>query len=93
MIHVTGDPMLPPKLLKALLGDLRRLHDHVLPTEKSLLASEDPGYPLYAVCVPEGKFYVDTLPAEVFFLRFDHVFGMFLMRQLDFTIARLLPYI
>ena len=42
MFHLTGEPMLPPKPLEALSGDLRRLHDHVLSTEKSLLASKDP---------------------------------------------------
>ena len=45
MFHLTGEPMLPPKPLEALSGDLRRLHDHVLLTEKSLLALKDPGYP------------------------------------------------
>ena len=81
--------MLPLKLLEALSGDLKRLHDHVLLTEKSLLASKDPGYPTYATCVPEGKCYVDTWPMEVIFLQFDHIFEMFLTRRLDFTIVRL----
>ena len=89
MFHVTGEPMLPPKPLEALSGDLRRLHDHVMSTEKSLLASKDPGYPTYAARVPEGKCYVNTRPAEVFFLRFDHIFEMFLTRLLDFTIFHL----
>ena len=89
MFHVTGEPMLPPKPLEALSGDLSRLHDHVLSTEKILLASKDPGYPTYAACVLEGKYYVDTRPAEVFFLRFDHIFEMFLTRRVDFTIVRL----
>lgn len=89
MFHLTGEPMLPPKPLEALSGDLRRLHDHVLPTEKRLLASKDPGYPTYAARVPEGKCYVETRPAEVFFLRFDHIFEMFLTRRLDFTIVHL----
>ena len=87
MFHLTGEPMIPPKPLEALSGDLRRLHDHVLSTEKSLLASKDPGYPTYAARVPEGKCYVDTRPAEVFFLWFDHIFEMFLTRRLDFTIV------
>ena len=43
----------------------------------------------YAVSVPQGKCYVDRMPAEVFFLRFDHIFEMFLTRRLDFTIVRL----
>ena len=45
MFHLMGEPMLPPKPLEALTRDLRRLHDHVMSTEKSLLASKDPGYP------------------------------------------------
>ena len=85
MFHVMGEPMLQPKLLEALSGDLRRLHDHVLSTKKSLLASKDPRYPTYAARVPEGKCYVDTLPVEVFFLRFEHIFEMFLTRRLDCT--------
>nr|XP_020170920.1 uncharacterized protein LOC109756497 [Aegilops tauschii subsp. strangulata] len=87
MFHVAGKLILPPKPLEAISGDLRRLHDHVLSIEIILLASKNPGYPLYAVHVPEGKFYVDTRPAEVFFLRFEHIFEMFLTRQLDFTIV------
>ena len=39
--------------------------------------------------MPEGKCYVDTRPAEVFFPRFDHIFEMFLTRRLDFTIVHL----
>lgn len=61
----------------------------MLSTEKSLLLSKDPGYPLYAVHVPMGKCYVDTYPADLFFLRFDHFFEIYLMRRLDFTLARL----
>ena len=61
----------------------------MLSIEKSLLASKDPGYPTYAARVPKGKCYVNTRPAEVFFLRFDHIFEMFLTRRLDFTIVRL----
>ena len=77
MFHLTGEPMLPPKPLEALSGDLRRLHDHVLSTEKILLALKDQGYPKYAACVPEGKCYIDKRPTEVFFLRFDHIFDCF----------------
>ena len=65
------------------------MHNHVLSTKKSLLTLKAPGYPLYAVRVPQGKCYVDTLPADVFFLRFDHIFDMFLTRRLNFTTVRL----
>ena len=89
MFHLTGEPMLPPKPLEALSGDLMRLHDHVLSTEKSLLASMDLGYPTYAARVPEEKCYIDTRPTKVFFLQFEHIFEMFLTRRLDFTIVHL----
>lgn len=90
LLHVAGKPMVPPNALAAITGDLRRLHDHVLSTERSLLASDDPGYPLYTVHVPcTDKTYVHTCPADLFFLRFDYIFEMFLMRRLDFTFVRL----
>ena len=61
LIHVTGEPMVPANALAAIAGDLRRLHDHVLSTERSLLASDDPGYPLYTVHVPSScKMYVHS---------------------------------
>ena len=78
MFHLMGEPMLPPKPLEALSWDLRRLPGHVLSIKKSLLASKDPGYLTYAARVPKGKCYVDTWPAKVFFLQFDHIFEMFL---------------
>ena len=81
--------MLPPDALSATTGDFRRLHDHVLSTEKSLLRSNDPGYPLYAVKVPKGWGFYDENPAEMFFLRFDYIFEMYHMRRLDFTFVRL----
>jgi hypothetical protein len=68
LIHVAGKSMLPPDGLMAIHGDLRRLHDHVLETENSLLASKDPGNPVYAVHLLMGKGYVATCPVDMFFL-------------------------
>ena len=64
--HIPGEPILPKAAVEATHGDLRRLHNDVLRREKSLSASENPGYPLYVVNVPRS--YVDTFPAEKFFL-------------------------
>lgn len=89
LVHIAGQPMLPPDALSATTGDFRRLHDHVLSTEKSLLRSNDPGYPLYAVKVPKGWGFYDETPADMFFLRFDYIFEMYHMRRLDFTFVRL----
>ena len=90
LIHVAGELMVPANALAAITGYLRRLHDHVLSTERRLLASDDPGYPLYTVHVPSScKMYVHTCPADLFFLRFDYIFQMFQMRTPDFTFVRL----
>jgi len=37
VLHISGRPMLPANELKGLTQELRRLHDHVLSTEHSLL--------------------------------------------------------
>jgi hypothetical protein len=90
LLHVAGKPMVPADALAAIIGDLKRLHDHVLSTERSLLASKNPGYPLYTVHVlRSGNMYVHKCPADLFFLRFDYIFEMFQMRWLNFTFVRL----
>ena len=87
--HIPGQPILPATALRARFGDLRRLHDDVLRVEIGLIALKDPGYPLYVVNVPRQLSYVDTFPAEKFFLRFDYIFDMFHVKKLDFTFVRL----
>ena len=61
----------------------------MLQREKSLIASENLGYPLYVVNVPWQRSYVHTFPVEKFFLRFDYIFDMFHLKKLDFTFVRL----
>ena len=61
----------------------------MLRVEKGLIASTDPGYPLYVVNVPRQRSYVDSFPADKFFLRFDFIFDMFHVKKLDFTFVRL----
>ena len=88
--HVTGDLILPLKVLEHILdNDLRRLHEDVLAREKSLLISEKPGYLLYAAQVPGGKLYVERWPADKFILRFDYIYDMFHMTKLDFQFIRM----
>ena len=57
----------------------------MLREEKGLIASKDPGYPLYMVNIPQQLSYVDSFPADKFFLRFDYIFDMFHVKKLDFT--------
>ena len=64
----TRDVTLRKAAVEAAHGDLRRLHDDVLRVEKGLIASKDPGYPLYVVNVPQQRLYFDSFPAEKFFL-------------------------
>ena len=66
--HIPDQPILPATTLQARFGDLRRLHDDVLWVEKGIIASTDPGYPLYVVNVPRQMSYVDSFPADKFFL-------------------------
>ena len=61
----------------------------MLRVEKGLIASTDPGYPLYVVNVSRQMSYVDSFPADKFFLRFDYIFDMFHVKKLDFTFVRL----
>lgn len=77
-------------MLKSLPTNLSSLHDAVLTKEKDLLKSRnDPNYPVFSVKVPTDFGFVDTFPADVFFLRFDHIFDMFHMKTLDASLVRL----
>ena len=87
--HIPSEPILTKGVVEAIYGDLRRLHDDVLRREKSLIASQNPGYPLYVVNVPQQRLYVDTFPVKKFFLRFNYIFDMFHLKKLDFTFVRL----
>ena len=87
--HIPGQPILPATALRARFGNLRRLHDDVLRIEKGIIASKDPGYPLYVVNVPRQMSYVDSFPTDKFFLQFDYIFDMFHVKKLDFTFVRL----
>jgi hypothetical protein len=62
--HIPGNPILSNEAVEAIDGDLRRLHDDVLWREQSLIASENPGYPLYVVNVPQQRLYVQTFPRK-----------------------------
>ena len=59
----------------------------MLSREKSLLFSKNPGYPLYMVNVPQQMLYIQTFPADKFFLQFGYLFIH--MTKLDFTFVRL----
>ena len=77
-------------MLKSLSANLSSLHDAVLTKEKGLLKSRnDPNYPVFSIKVPTDLGFVDTFPADVFFLRFENIFDMFHMKSLDDSLVRL----
>jgi hypothetical protein len=88
-IHVAGEPILPPELLKTLTGDMRSLHVSVLTVEKHLLGMTSPTYPVFVAKVPKGMGFVDKSPGDVFFLRFDDIFDMYHLKRLHPTLVRL----
>ena len=91
VLHIAGRQILPPKALKGLTPEIRRLHDHVLSTELNLLRAPTgtAGYSLYAAKVPSGLDFNHISPADLIFLRFDYIFEMLHMRRVDFTFVRL----
>ena len=81
--HVLGEPILPLESLHTEVGDLRSLHDIIYRTENRLLGMEAPTYPVFVAKVPVGMTFVDYKPTDVFFLRFDDLFGMFHLERLN----------
>ena len=46
-------------------------------------------YPVWTVMVPEGFHFVDTPPADKFYVRFDEIFNLFHLRMLYPSLLRL----
>jgi len=88
-VHVLGYPILPPRVLKTLGGNLVSLHDSILQSEEQLMRDPDPSYPLYIAKVPKELGFHDTPPADYVFLRYDDLFNMFHLHQLDRSLVRL----
>jgi hypothetical protein len=85
--HIAGEPILPPEMLKCIKGDLRQLHDLVLSIEKHLISLPDPTYPLFMAKVYPGLGFVEKVPGDMFFLRFEHIFDMFHLKPLDVSLV------
>ena len=81
--HVLGELILSLQWLQNEFSDLRSLHDIIYRTENCLLGMKDPTYPVFVAKVPVGMGFVDYKPADVFFLRFDDLFGLFHMKRLN----------
>ena len=76
-------------MLEGLPTELRILHDNILNREKSILKAKKQAYPVWTVMVPEGFHFVDTPPADKFYVRFDEIFNLFHLRMLYPSLLRL----
>ena len=72
----------PPQVVKRLAGDLRSVHDTVLHMEHDLLKMKNPGYPLHVGKVPKGMGFVESYPADLFFIHFDEIFNLLHLKRL-----------
>ena len=87
--YVLGQPILQLESLHNEVGDLRSLHDIIYRIENRLLGMQAPAYPDFVAKVPVGLGFVDYKPADVLFLRFDVLFGMFHMKRLTPSLVHL----
>jgi hypothetical protein len=68
---------------------MRSMHGIVLHLEKQLLKTKSAAHLLFVVHVPKRMNFVAAPPGDMFFLRFEDIFIMFLLKQLEHTIGRL----
>jgi hypothetical protein len=66
---------------------MRSMHDIVLHLEKQLLKTKSASHLLFVVQVPKRMNFVVAPPGDMFFLRFEYIFSMFLLKWLDHTIG------
>ena len=88
-VHELGKPILPKYLANKLRGDMRSLHDDIQYLEERLLQQPNPAYRLFVGKVPKGFGFVDYVPADSVFLRFDDIFNMFHQKRLHPSLVRL----
>jgi hypothetical protein len=74
--HIAGRPMLTKEMLTNAGGAIVNLHDSIQYLEERLLQEKNPGYPVYTIKVPEGHGFVDTSPAEIFFVWYKDIYNL-----------------
>ncbi|KAK1678156.1 hypothetical protein QYE76_039004 [Lolium multiflorum] len=88
-MHHLGQPMLPAHIVQQVTPDMRSLHDAVLMKEDLLLRDRNPSYPVLTAKVPTGYGFVTTYPADLMFIRYEDIFRLLNMQQLDRNLVRL----
>ncbi|KAK1609672.1 hypothetical protein QYE76_033345 [Lolium multiflorum] len=81
--------MLPAHVVDKLTPDMRNVHDTILMKEKLLLKERNPSYPIVIAKVPTGFGFVNTYPADLMFIRYEDIFRLLHMQQLDRNLVRL----
>ncbi|KAK1660709.1 hypothetical protein QYE76_048868 [Lolium multiflorum] len=89
-LHHLGEPMLPAHYVNKLTPDMRSVHDAILTKEKLLLKDRNPSYPILIAKVPTGFGFVNTYPADLIFIRYEDIFRLLHMQQLDRSLVRLI---
>jgi hypothetical protein len=87
--HIAGRPMLTKEMLANAGGAIVNLHDSIQYLEERLLQEKNPGYPVYTIKVPEDHGFVDTSPAEIFFVRYEDIYNLLHSNRLDYNLVRL----
>ncbi|XP_051190298.2 uncharacterized protein [Lolium perenne] len=82
--------MLPAHYVNKLTPDMRSVHDAILTKEKLLLKDRNPSYPILIAKVPTGFGFVNTYPADLIFIRYEDIFRLLHMQQLDRSLVRLI---
>jgi hypothetical protein len=88
-MHIAGQPMLTKEMLANAGGAIVNLHDNIQYLEERLLQEKYPGYLVYTIKVPEGHGFVDTSPAEIFFMRYEDIYNLLHSNRLDYNLVRL----
>ncbi|KAK1653400.1 hypothetical protein QYE76_071205 [Lolium multiflorum] len=88
-LHHIGQPMLPAHVVDKLTPDMRNVHETILMKEKLLLKERNPSYPIVIAKVPTGFGFVNTYPADLMFIRYEDIFRLLHMQQLDRNLVRL----
>jgi hypothetical protein len=88
-MHIAGQPMLTKEMLANAGGAIMNLHDSIQYLKERLLQEKNLGYPVYTIKVSKGHGFVDTSPAEIFFMRYEDIYNLLHSNRLDYNLVRL----
>jgi hypothetical protein len=88
-MHIAGQPMLTKEMLANAGGVIVNLHNSIQYLEECLLQEKNLGYLVYTIKVPEGHGFVDTSPAEIFFVWYEDIYNLLHSNCLDYNLVRL----